>query len=199
MITINNKFIILEGSDGTGKTTICNKIKNTNIKILKCPSSPYSSIKKMVLEKNVPYSRLFYFLASNYAISNLVSQVLTTQHVVCDRYFYSTFAYHAALEKKDISDLIEIINYVEKTIIIPDFIFYLKVDRDIQVKRCKERKDDKLQQGLLLDEEFQKRLEKNYMYFKKKYKTKWIEIDTSEKTIEEINKIILEKSKISPS
>jgi dTMP kinase len=97
-----NKFIVIEGVDGVGKSTVC-KILQRYIQdnggecdLLYGVPDPYFRIAMEVpYVKNV-YSRYFFYHASNIATADRVRDILAYTNVVLDRYCYSTFAYHRA-------------------------------------------------------------------------------------------------------
>lgn len=139
------KFIVFEGINGSGKTTIINKIinhyNNNNIKItyLKFPDRDSKSGK--IIDN---------FLKNKYQFSNLQEQIkifaenrkesqdiifnrLMDGHIIlCDRYLYSNLAYTLTdqtidiLEKKttEYMNIDDILNY-DRHILKPNYVFLI--------------------------------------------------------------------------
>ena len=181
------KFISLEGVNGTGKTSICDIFKNKpNFISLKSPPPPFDKIKQKVLDNISPNSRLFYFLASNIEISNIIKNNIDNYNVILDRYLFSTLAYHMSLEKIHIRNLEDIIIFIKKYLMFPDVIVFLKVNRKEQLKRCKYKNDYELQKKIYLNDKFQISLLNNYKLLFEHFSCNVITIDTSSKTIKEV-------------
>lgn len=145
---MKNKLIIFEGIDGVGKTTLCRELKkelktrgveavfyedferkNYGFNILK----PF--IKKMA-ELSVDSSFLFYLSSAVYK-SAVIEKLLERQWVICDRYVYSTIAYHKIRGcSKNILRAVGAFPIRE-----PDYGFFVTVDDDKRLSRVKGRKN----------------------------------------------------------
>lgn len=135
-----NKLIVLEGIDGVGKTTIALELK----KFIKKRGLPviifedyekkhpgFNSLKPLV--KNIPITGShFFYIASSIYKSEIIKKLLKKYWVICDRYFYSTNAYHKTkgsnLKITELSDLIK-----------PDYAFLLTLDEKIRQKRVQQK------------------------------------------------------------
>ena len=95
---MSNAFVVLEGVDGAGKTTITQLLaSHLNAIQVATPQVPFLDIRAAVEELNDPTLRFHFYLTSVIAISPLIKRSLITTSVVCDRYVYSTIAYHRAM------------------------------------------------------------------------------------------------------
>ena len=135
-----NKLIVFEGIDGVGKTTIALELKRTlkrkGIPVifyenyeLKHPG--FNPLKPLVKKIPITGSYLF-FLSSAIYKSQVIKKLLKKHWVICDRYFYSTMAYHKAkgsnLKIQPLSDLLK-----------PDYGFLLTIDEQIRQKRARQK------------------------------------------------------------
>lgn len=135
-----NKLIVFEGIDGVGKTTIALELKKALMKRgipvifyeeyeLKHPV--FNSIKSVVKKIPITGSHLFYLASSIYK-SQVIKKLLERHWVICDRYFYSTNAFHKAsgssLEIKPLNDLLK-----------PDFAFILTIGEKLRSQRVKQK------------------------------------------------------------
>lgn len=137
---MKNLFIVFEGLDGSGKTTI-SKILSYELSALyiQTPLGYYNQIRKLVdARADVAEHFLFYLAAVRYA-SEEIKKLLKRQSVVCDRYLYSTIAYHRALGLKLDIDIGQV------NVLIPDHAFFLEISAKTQLERLVSKKDAKTQ------------------------------------------------------
>lgn len=146
---MKNLLIVFEGIDGVGKTTIS---KELNCVLLKSgiasvryedyekKNEGFNLIKSFVIEHASIDSSLFFYVASAIYKSQIVSSLLQNQWVICDRYVYSTLAYHKARGAN--LNLLPLLNQLP--IILPDFYFMLRVDEKVRKKRAIEKQDKEL-------------------------------------------------------
>ena len=127
---MKNLFIVLEGLDGSGKTTI-SKILSCELNALyvQTPFGYYDQIRKLVdARADVTEHFLFYLATVRYA-SEEIKKMLKQQSVICDRYVYSTVAYHHALGLTLEIDINQI------NLLIPDYAFFLEISANTQTER----------------------------------------------------------------
>lgn len=182
---LKNKLIVFEGIDGVGKTTIALELK----KILKRKGIPvifyedyelkhpeFNTLKPFIKTIPIAGSHLFYLASAVYK-SQVIKKLLKKYWVICDRYFYSTNAYHKArgstLKIQSINNLLK-----------PDHAFLLTLDEKTRQKRVRQKpqitKSDLVPKKI---GSFPYRMEN----FLKKMKLKKIDNSTSvEKTVEKI-------------
>ncbi|MBR9972115.1 hypothetical protein [Magnetospirillum sulfuroxidans] len=102
MFWSEHKFIVIEGIDGVGKSTVCRMVQSLILKqgglceLLYGVPEPYIEIAMKVPQVKSVYSRYNFYHASNLATADKVRDILHYSNVVLDRYCYSTFAYHRA-------------------------------------------------------------------------------------------------------
>jgi len=136
-------FIVLEGIDGAGKTTIAYKL----IEYLERKGfeaiytyEPYDSLYVKALKTQYNDIRDAYLDALTYAADRLVHlkivilpSLMKGAMVVCDRYYYSSVAYQTA-QGASMDWVLEINRYALK----PDLAIYLDVDPETGLMRRRE-------------------------------------------------------------
>ncbi|ADV33797.1 thymidylate kinase [Candidatus Blochmanniella vafra str. BVAF] len=154
---MNNKFIVVEGLDGSGKTTIVSKIvqyfNNNNITNLITVHEPGGTkisdslrflIKNGAIDESITNMTevLMLYAARSQLLENIVKPALTKgDWVIGDRFDLSSFAYQGGGRGVD-----EFFLYLlSKSVInnlFPHLIFYLDIAPEISLLRVKNR--DKL-------------------------------------------------------
>ncbi|XP_046847252.1 UMP-CMP kinase 2, mitochondrial-like isoform X2 [Xenia sp. Carnegie-2017] len=99
--TYLNPFIVVEGLDGVGKTTLvtnlARRIKNAQLVVT--PPQAINEYRQIMVKQCQPLCRAFYSLG-NYLTAKIVKDSLMFNTVVLDRYWHSSAAYAIALESK---------------------------------------------------------------------------------------------------
>lgn len=154
-------FIVIEGGDASGKTTIINKIQqklsvnqigpldSVNTVILKSPTSPFSDIWKDIEENpNIDTLTRFYFFrtAVQHDVNTVKHLLSNNFNVILERYIYSTEAFNMTLDEiKGVNnpDLLskEHVNY--KGILKPDLAFLLDISDEERNRRIFQRAKEK--------------------------------------------------------
>ncbi|ALV23332.1 hypothetical protein ASO20_01535 [Mycoplasma sp. (ex Biomphalaria glabrata)] len=181
-------FIVFEGIDGTGKTTLINNLKkyfceNENINIFttrepggkNCPAA--EKIRSLIFEfDNLSIvTELFLFLASRIEhVKDVILPNLNQKIIFCDRYYFSTIAYQSS--KNITSDFINEINvkalelFNEPKLVYPNITFFLipKSDQDLYkiMERKSHVKENRMDEK---DFEFYHEVNENYKKIIKKY------------------------------
>ncbi len=124
-------FIVIEGIDGVGKTTcvplLAEKIQAACYKI---PSGLFKRTRAEIDASADVQVRFSFYLTSVFHASIEIGKLLLSQNVVCDRYIFSTIAYHLALG----ADLFYL-NIAKLPILWPDYSFYLCAREEVRRRR----------------------------------------------------------------
>lgn len=147
----SGKFIVFEGLDGSGQSTQANLLKNFLIEqglsviLTKEPTLESEAGKKIrkILDKKEKTSpknlqELFTEDRKEHLKKLIIPALKKRKIVISDRYFFSSFAYGAA-DGLDLEWLIKINNQF----LLPDLIFFLKVNSEICIQRIEKRGDPK--------------------------------------------------------
>ena len=128
-------FIVIEGMDGVGKTTITKLLaRDLNAITYKIPSSELNGIRDTIDNSN-KYARFFYYLSSTYhASQNIKSAIKVGKSVVCDRYYPTTLSAY----DDEVISLINSEPIIDK-LYKPDFCFLLTVSEEERIKRLNKR------------------------------------------------------------
>jgi dTMP kinase len=129
------KLIVFEGCDGSGKSSCAIELaKQINGVYYKTPPQIFENLRESI-EKTKDYNlRFYYYLSGTIYAANEIITLLNYNHVVCDRYIYSTIAYHRALG-------VSITDGLEKTVTQPDYAFCLQAKEEEIIKRIGQRKN----------------------------------------------------------
>ena len=186
-MTARKLFVVFEGADGSGKSTVAELVANrVHGKYLKSPPPPFSELKQKMLETATPVARFVYFIAANIEVTRIVNETLRNKNAIVDRYLWSTFAYHAAIENVNPESMRPIWSALSSELRLPDVVVFLTVERRSQLERLSDRSDDALQVRLLKSNQFQRRIAQAYRLTKSMWPVPWIEIDTSDKSAEAV-------------
>ncbi len=141
----NGLFIVLEGIDGAGKTTIANMLlrylsgKGYNTIYT---YEPYDSLYVEILKTKYNELRDAYLDALTYAadrvihLKTVIKPYLEKNYIViCDRYFYSSVAYQSA-QGAPLDWILEINKFALK----PDIAIYLDIEPEIGLRRRRKLK-----------------------------------------------------------
>ncbi|WP_299976257.1 dTMP kinase [Desulfobacula sp.] len=145
----NGRFIVFEGIDGSGKSTQIKKISKRleafGYKVYSTfepTDGPVGSLIRQMLSGKVPTDQRT--IASLFAADrtdHLVNKVSGIRHkvdqgeiVLCDRYYFSSYAYHA--QYIDMKWVIHA-NALNAEILRPDVTIFIDVDPDICLERIK--------------------------------------------------------------
>jgi len=183
------KFLVFEGLDGSGHSTEAQLLKDYLIKsgkkvfLTREPSFNLKSgklIKKALENKKKISPRALQGLFTKNRAEHLKKEVVPAlkkgKIVVCDRYFFSTFAYGAA-EGQDLKWLMKI----NSNFLLPDLTFILKVSPRVCMKRIEGRGRPK---SIFEHEKKLKKIWQTYKILPKKFKN--VKIINGEKSIKQV-------------
>ncbi len=148
------KFIVFEGIDGSGKTTqikmISKRIQDLNLKVyttFEPTASPIGSLIRQMLSGKIKTDQRT--MASLFAADRMDHLVNETDGikkkidegglVVCDRYYFSSYAYHA--QYMDMEWVIHA-NSLNAEILRPDLTVFIDVAPETCLERIKNSRSD---------------------------------------------------------
>ncbi len=175
-----NKFIVFEGLDACGKTTLSSMYAKERNAVVHSAVVPESlELRKVIDSYESKESALLFFLMNNFLKSNEVSKSLESEEVILDRYIFSTLAYQTIMLGEDIvKSIFDTLNIAEK-ILLPEVIVFVKADAETIKNRIKAREGEGQWYG---DEITQNNcVETAYQKIFKWFDIPIVEIDTSEK------------------
>ncbi|MBE3652490.1 dTMP kinase [Vibrio navarrensis] len=135
-----NKFIVYEGLDACGKTTLSSRYaQERNTTVHSAILKQAEQLRKIIDANQSKESALLFFMLNNFLKSDEVAKARESGDVILDRYLFSTLAYQTILlgeEKvKTMFDALDIAN----NIVLPDVIVFVKADAETINNRIKAR------------------------------------------------------------
>lgn len=149
--SIDNKFIVIEGLDGSGKST-ATKLLSDHLIAQGTPctttfeptTNPIGTLIRTVLSgvnsiENEALALLF--AADRYQhLQAEIIPALRSGHIICDRYYYSNMAYQGICD--DSLKRITLYNIAAKNLRKPDIVFFINVSPNECMRRIKKRGED---------------------------------------------------------
>ncbi|RLF49010.1 MAG: dTMP kinase [Thermoplasmata archaeon] len=142
-------FIVIEGIDGSGKTTIAKKLhewlRSRGYEVFLTAEPTQGIIGRMLPSDSLSeFAETFLFIADRAEHTKIIRDKLSKGYaVVCDRYYYSTCAYQAVYLAKYFGGDEKTIDYllkVQKPIIIkPTHAFLLDIEPEEGLRRIEPR------------------------------------------------------------
>lgn len=145
------KFIVFEGLDGSGKTTQARRLRdrindylihNNSSIVCELQEEPFhgdviGGVIRSVLsgQTTMPEDSLAYLYVSNRLthISTMLPKLASGNHIICDRYYFSNFAYNQT-KNVSLEDLIAL-NKLCMQQLQPEVTFYLQVSPEVAERR----------------------------------------------------------------
>jgi dTMP kinase len=199
---MRGRFIVVEGIDGSGKSTmaghIANDLRARGRQVLRTREpggTPISEqIRALLLDaKNsamVPFAELFLFMASR---AQLVDEIIRPSlqkgmDVICDRYYYSTAAYQGAAGRVGIPVVLAVAEKIAK-FERPDLVALLDLDPAVARRREGIRDDRVESKGL----DYQKRVRAGFLKLAKRDRRRVRVIDAdrpADEVFEDVRKAV---------
>ncbi|MEH0758192.1 deoxynucleoside kinase [Vibrio sp. 16] len=135
-----NKFIVFEGLDACGKTTLSSRYaKDRNTVVHSAVVSEANDLKKRIDSNKSKESALLFFLLNNFLRSEEVKTEQKFDDIVFDRYIFSTLAYQSILlDEERVKQIFEALRVTNK-LLLPDVIVFVKADLETINRRIGER------------------------------------------------------------
>ncbi len=196
-------FIVFEGIDGTGKTTIVKKLGEEleemgyETFVTEEPTKTWigESVRRAIEEEKNGFTQALLFFADR---AEHVEELKRNSHkiILCDRYVYSTYAYQGA-QLEGVMDVDEAIYWFERIYepfrYDPNLVILITVNPDEGLKRIYGR--DKKEKFERL--EFLKKVQEIYLYLSERYN--FVIVDGNRPFNEvygEVKRIVLENLRI---
>jgi dTMP kinase len=169
---MRGRFIVFEGIDGSGKSSVSAKIeehlKKGGRRVLRTREPGGTAIGEKVRAvlldpanaEMLPWTELFLYMASR---AQLVEQVIRPAlaegvDVLCDRYYYSTAAYQGAAGKVGIPIVLKLAQEIAK-FQRPDLVLLFDVPPHVARRRAGDRRDRVESKG----EAYQERVRRGFL------------------------------------
>lgn len=179
-------FIVLEGIDGSGKSSVSHHLKEEleNIVTTREPSdSPAGELAdRTSREETPPHYDFFLYLADRVHHTAEIKRWLDDgKNVICDRYWGSTCAYQAASGELALDYTIET---QEEFIQEPDLTILFDVDPEESLKRISDREQKSKYENM----DYLKRVRENYLKLAEEYD--WTVIDAGKEAEKVKDKVL---------
>lgn len=190
MTSSSGRFVVIEGSDATGKSTLAARLDRDQFTTsVECPPAPLGSIKGEVFKGLDPFARLLYFASGNAQLSALANRVGVGRNLVGVRYIWSTLAYHSAIERTEVTASLAMLESVIPHLVMPECVIFLTVQRSEQHKRLVERGE--LGKKIPLDvAEFEDRLSECFREAFDLLPARVITADTTHTTVDDLAVVV---------
>ena len=195
-----NAFIVLEGVEGSGKSTqsqlLSQKLSSEGVSnlLVREPGSTNTGekIRALVLEGSElnALTELFLFSAARSELiqNEIIPALDSNTIVVCDRYIYSSIAYQGYAKGLSL-DTIDEVNSIATSRISPDLVFLLDINPKVAFERKKSDPKDRFEKESI---SFHNNVRKGYLYLAESNENAW-HIINAEKPTEIISEIIWQK------
>jgi len=190
---MENKFIVFEGIDGSGKSTqcrlLCERLKKDGVELWETFEPTRESIGNLIRERFVKkeklpghlegmvFGLLFYAdrVEHNFRIGK---EMEAGKSVVSDRYYHSSLAYQQT-QGLDINTLLHLHERLQKEGYVrkPDVTFFIDVPAEDAINRIDLRASEKSKVEIFEHTEFLKSLRENYLGLKNVLDDKIVIID----------------------
>jgi dTMP kinase len=188
-VRMSGAFIVIEGADGAGKSTLCRNIskalESRGIDIVVTAEPTHEGIGAFIRSGEAGSisqrtEALLFVADRNNHTEKIEKMVSEGKVVLCDRYFASTVAYQSAKLDGDSSDRGWLIDINRRFIGIPDATILLDIDPAIGMGRVGTRGEE-ISKFERLD--FQNQVRSNYLFLAKEFGFNIIDSSRSEQEV----------------
>lgn len=178
MLRGKGKFVVFEGLDGCGKSTqlenlrkrlntLCRPAGTRKVFLTREPSDSVPGLicrgisKKTIFVQHETEALLFAADRYEHVVSEIIPQIKAGNHVLCDRFYLSNFAYQSP--ETSIETLLQY-NVAAMDLIKPDITVYIDVspeecERRRAVERATEEKYENIEQAQIVRDNYIKAIE----------------------------------------
>lgn len=187
-------FIVIEGIDGSGKTTVCravaDSLRNEGYDVLITAEPTHDGIGAFIRSGSAgrisQRTESLLFTADRYEHTASISEAVSEGKVVlCDRYYASTLAYQSAKLDGDSADLDWLKGLCEPFIRVPDRVILLDMEPEISMGRVGIRGEEESKFEKLC---FQEQVRKAYLALAGEY---GYEVVDASRSAEDVAKSVL--------
>lgn len=181
---MKNIFITIEGIDGAGKSTIASMLaERIGAAHIKTPDARFSDDRQRIDTQGTIEEKYEFYISSLEKHQTEIRSLLKEKPIVCDRYIHSTIAYQWPTEEEPPND----IKSLFPKLTWPDLSVLLTVSKKVSRERISQREKET---GIITTTDHNlPLLEKAHQRFISM--PDLIQIDTSEKTPEQVCNLIL--------
>ena len=127
-----NKFIVMEGIMGSGKTTLAKMLAEKLNGFYYNTPMGFREMRPVADKSLSLEARYYFYLSLNLQTSSEISELLKEKPVICDKYIWSTFCYHKTFG-------LNFSCFPQLDIIMPDFCFLIFCENRIRLERISKR------------------------------------------------------------
>ncbi len=186
-------FVVFEGLDASGKSTLINKVRDSlegaqhSCVFLRDPGTTAlgEKLRKIILstegEAPVPRAETLLYQAARVQMveKNILPALQQNQWVLCDRFYSSTVAFQAFARGLNLDD-IEHLNHFVASDCEPDLFVFLDISVDESQRRKENRASDLGVAQDRMEKEaisFQEKVREGYLYQARKHAQRWLVLD----------------------
>ncbi|MDO6611378.1 deoxynucleoside kinase [Shewanella sp. 1_MG-2023] len=155
-------FIVIEGLDGVGKSTISAALAEAlNTELLSTPGDKFRNVRNELddIFRDNHQARQLFYTSTVVSIAEDIRQLIKDgKSVVVDRYWLSTQVYHHWKSEGNHFELLEL----KKSLLKPDVTIYLELSLAQRENRLIERNDSNSEDNLTLSEKADDELRQLY-------------------------------------
>ena len=202
-------FIVLEGGDGTGKSTQAKLIKeyiekqyNKSVVLTREPGGVDTAemIREIILNQDIdPITEALLFASARreHLVKKVIPALKEGKIVICDRFLYSSLAYQGHARKIGIENVYNINSYAVEDC-FPDLTIMLDLNAKDGINRILNNRTDEVNRLDREGIEFHSNVREGYQIVSKMYNEELVKVDASksiEGVFEDIKAILDKKIK----